>query len=297
MIGVIVCLDHTYLLDSSDQSIRSKVYSLIATLSAFYGNLMSTFVAVFRSHNDDHHPYAHHWPISSNDETLANEAKTIGKRDIQYSDAGSLDCFRRAYWCELRRLFQKWCEYILSKVEEVIVVGLSFATVSKNGRNEYAEKWIILLTNSDIMTGLDPTVMSDQLNKQNLAMVIVPSRTRPFENDDRHRTLADMTGTAINYVWFTSGSIIHLISGGAYMRLHEFSAMLPTIIQTTVYGAFTLRQAFLQMNSSQVQPQTAPSDSEPTVISGDTVNEQRVEVNYPGDIFLNDGFSSTSDFN
>ena len=65
---------------------------------------------------------------------------------------------------------------------------------------------------------------------------------------------------------FPPGSIVHLISGGAYMGVDRFIDILPTVISATLEGPYTLRQAFLQINSIQVQPQDTSSDGEPMTV-------------------------------
>lgn len=81
------------------------------------------------------------------------------------------------------------------------------------------------------------------------------------------------------------------------MGVDRFIDILPKVIHTTLDGPYTLRQAFLQINSIQVQPQDIPSDGEPMTIPGDTANEQQARVDDLGDFFFEDGFSHTSGFN
>ena len=107
MIGVVVCLDYTCLLDNAEENIRSKFYSIIATLAAFDGILMNTSVAVFQSHNDDNHQSARQLPCNSTDLNRPCEMKTIGKRDM-------------VFWFRLSCLFQRsvvvWTSVTSSKV-------------------------------------------------------------------------------------------------------------------------------------------------------------------------------------
>lgn len=81
MIGVLVCLDYTCLLDNAEKNIRSKFYSIIAILAALDGILMNTSVAVFQSHGDDNHPSAHQLPCNSTDLNRLHKTTTIGKRE------------------------------------------------------------------------------------------------------------------------------------------------------------------------------------------------------------------------